>query len=216
MDKGDYECYGNYKKMKTNKSFREKIEYFLYEDDSFEATAAKFLLMTLALGGVVFAGAILPGILKYANGSRRFGNYDKVQFKRAVSNLKRRKLIEITSEKGGRVRVNLTNKGKKRVKEFTLESLSLPKPKKWDKKWRVVVFDIPTHPKKLNIARAALREKIKELGFCKLQHSVWIHPHPCEDEILLVAEIFEVTKFIEILTVEKLLHESKIRHFFNL
>lgn len=201
--------------MKKQKSLREKIEYFLYEDDSFEATAAKFLLMTLALGGVVFAGAVLPGILKFAAGSRRFGNYDKKQYKLAVNNLKRGNLIEIVSEKNGHIRVNLTNKGKKRIKEFTLDSLSIQKPKKWDKKWRVVIFDIPTHPKKMNVARAALREKIKELGFHKLQHSVWVHPYPCEDEILLVSEIFEVTKYIEILTVDKLLHESKIRNFFD-
>ncbi|OGI25166.1 MAG: hypothetical protein A3J76_03105 [Candidatus Moranbacteria bacterium RBG_13_45_13] len=154
--------------------------------------------------------------MKAVSGSRKFRRYDKKQFKSAVNNLKRRKLIEIISEKDGRIRVNLTNKGMKRVEEFTFDTLAIPKPKKWDRKWRVVIFDVPTHPKKLNIARAALREKIKELGFYKLQRSVWIHPYPCEDEILLVGEIFEVTKYIEILTVEKLLHESKIKHFFNL
>lgn len=201
---------------KETKSLKEKIEYFLYEDDSFSATAGKFLLMTLALGGVVFAGAVLPGILKAARGSRHFRRYDKKQMKRAVDNLKRRKLIEIISEKDGRIRANLTNKGAKRVKEFTFDNLAIRKPPKWDRKWRVVIFDIPTHPKKLNYARAALREKIKELGFYKLQKSVWIHPYPCEDEILLIGEIFEVTSCLEILTVEKLLHEAKIKNFFNL
>lgn len=202
--------------MKKEKNIREKIEYFLYEDDSFGATASKFILMILALGGVAFAGAVIPGIMKATSGSRRFRNYKKQQFKSAVNNLKRRKLIEIISEKDDRVRVNLTSKGMKRVREFAFDNLSIPKPKKWDRKWRVVIFDIPTHPKKLNIARNALREKIKELGFHKLQHSAWIYPYPCEDEILLVAEIFEVTKYIEILTVEKLIHESKIKHAFSL
>lgn len=202
--------------MKEERNIREKIEYFLYEDDSFGATASKFLLMILALGGVAFAGAVVPGIMEAASRSRRFRCYDKKQFKSVVNNLKRRKLIEIISGKDGRVRVNLTNKGMKRVREFAFDNLSIPKPKKWDRKWRVVIFDIPTHPKKLNIARNALRGKIKELGFHKLQHSVWVHPYPCEDEILLVGEIFEVTKYIEILTVEKLLHEAKIKHFFNL
>ncbi len=198
------------------KNLKEKIEYFLYENDSFSATAGKFLLMTLALGGVVFAGAVLPGILKVAGSSPRFRRYSKRDIKNAIGNLKRRKLIEIISEQNGRVKVILTNKGKKRVREFAIDNLAIAKPKKWDKKWRVVIFDIPTQPKRLDIARAALREKIKELGFHKLQKSVWIHPYPCEDEILLVGEIFEVTKFIEILTVEKLLHEAKIKAFFNL
>ncbi|OGI25102.1 MAG: hypothetical protein A3J76_02655 [Candidatus Moranbacteria bacterium RBG_13_45_13] len=172
--------------------------------------------MTLALGGVVFAGAVLPGILKAVGSSSHFRRYKKSGIKNALGNLKRRKLIDIISEQNGRVKVILTNKGKKRVKEFTMDNLAIAKPKKWDEKWRVVIFDIPTQPKQLNIARAALREKIKELGFHKLQKSVWIYPYPCEDEILLVGEIFEVSKFIEILTVEKLLHEAKIKASFNL
>jgi len=201
---------------KSQKTFKEKIEYFLYEDDSFKATAGKFLLATLALGGVVFAGAVLPGLMKATRGSRNFHRYKKKQIKSAFSNLRRRKLVEIVSEKNDRVRIKLTNKGLKRVKEFSIESLAIQKPTKWDKKWRAVIFDIPTRPKRLNTARAALREKIRELGFYKLQHSVWIHPYPCEDEILLVSEIFEVTSFVEILTVEKLLHEAQLKIFFNL
>lgn len=202
--------------MKAEKNLREKIEYFLYEDDSFEATAAKFLLMILALGGIAFAGAVLPGIMKSVAGSRCFRHYKKGQYKSAINNLKRRKLIKIISETDGTIRVRLSNRGLERVKEFAFENLSIQKPKKWDRKWRVVIFDIPVKPKKLNIARNALREKIKELGFHKLQHSAWIFPYPCEDEILLVGEIFKVTKYIEILTVEKLLHETKIKHFFGL
>ncbi len=133
-----------------------------------------------------------------------------------MDNLKRRKLIKVISEKGDYIKVELTNKGAKRVKEFTFETLKIKKPKKWDRKWRVVIFDIPIQPKRLNYARAALREKIKELGFYKLQKSVWIHPYPCEDEILLVGEIFGVTRCVEILTVEKLLHEEKVKNYFNL
>jgi len=204
------------KQNKEVKNLKEKIEYFLYEDDSFSATAGKFLLMTLALGGIVFTGAVLPGILKFVGNTPHFRRYNKRDIKNAIGNLKRRKLIDIISEQNGRVKVILTDKGKKRVREFAIDSLTIAKPKKWDKKWRVVIFDIPTQPKRLNIARAALREKIKELGFHKLQKSVWIHPYPCKDEILLVGEIFGVSKFIEILTVEKLLHETKIKASFNL
>jgi len=198
-----------------DKTLKEKIEYFLYEDDSFSTTAAKFLLMTLALSGVVAVGAALPGILKIAGRSPHFQRYSKKGMKDAVGNLKRRRLIEIISEKDGRIRVNLTNKGMKRVKEFAFDKLVIQKPKKWDRKWRVVIFDIPTQPKRLNSARAALRGKIKELGFRKLQKSVWVHPYPCEDEILLVGEIFNVTKYIEILVVEKMLHDLKAKSFFD-
>jgi len=45
--------------------------------------------------------------------------------------------------------------------------------KPWDKKWRLVVFDIP---EKNRLARDALRKKLKELGFAPLQRSTWISP----------------------------------------
>lgn len=199
--------------MSHSKSLKEKIEYFLYEDDSLSTTAAKFVLMALFAGGFAFAGAMFPGVLRVVGqykGSRR---YSKKQIGNAIYNLKRRKMVEIVSESGGKIKVKLTKEGKEKIREFSFDNLSIAKPKKWDCKWRVVIFDIPT---RRNQARNALREKIKELGFFQLQKSVWAHPYPCEDEILLVAEIFRVMPFVEIITAEKILHERKIKNFFRL
>ncbi|MDD5397274.1 MAG: hypothetical protein PHW24_04460 [Candidatus Moranbacteria bacterium] len=79
-----------------------------------------------------------------------------------------------------------------------------------------MIFDIPTKPKIYNQARNALRAKIKELGFYQMQKSVWVYPYECEDEILLVAEIYQVQKHIEIITAEKILHENIVRKAFKL
>lgn len=62
----------------------------------------------------------------------------------------------------------------------------------------------------------ALRDKIKEIGFVQLQKSVWVCPYECEDEILFLAESYYVTKYIEILTVEKMLHEEQLKRKFKL
>jgi phenylacetic acid degradation operon negative regulatory protein len=43
----------------------------------------------------------------------------------------------------------------------------------WDRKWRVVIFDIPEIDKK---AREHLRQKLVSLGFGKLQKSVYVSP----------------------------------------
>ena len=75
------------------------------------------------------------------------------------------------------------------------------------------MFDIPI---KFNKARGALRSKLKYLGFYQLQKSVWAYPYPCEDEILFLANIFQIEPFIEIFTADELLHENKIRNFFQL
>ncbi|MCX6763712.1 MAG: hypothetical protein NTZ97_03190 [Candidatus Moranbacteria bacterium] len=191
------------------------VENFV-NSDSPSATAGKFLLMAVALGGIVFAGAIVPGLLYLMKELDKSKKYSDQQIKNAFYNLKKRKLIEIIEESGDKFKVKLTNKGQDRIKEISFESLAIKKPNNWDKKWRVLVFDIPTKPKIYNQAREALRAKIKDLGFFQMQKSVWVYPYECEDEILFIAEVFQVQKYIEILTVEKLLYENRLKKEFSL
>ena len=74
--------------------------------------------------------------------------------------------------KDGRPYLRLTSVGKKRIeRDFPL--LAIQK-KKWDKKWRVVVFDIEESSKQ---TRERFRGKLKELGFGMLQESVFISPY---------------------------------------
>lgn len=202
-------------KIADEKQLAEIIEDFLHSD-SYSATAAKFVLASLALGGIAFGGAILPGILKTTKKFSQSKRYSKKQIANNIYLLKNRKFIEIIQEGDEQFRVQLTNKGQKRVKEFCFEALEIKKPKIWDKKWRVLIFDIPTKPKIYHQAREALRNKIKDLGFYQMQKSTWVYPYECEDEILFVAELFQVQKHIEILTVEKLLHEDKLKKEFDL
>jgi len=68
--------------------------------------------------------------------------------------------------------IRLTSKGKEKIqRDFSLVRFQ---NKKWDKKWRVVIFDIEEKRKK---QRDQLREKLKELGFGMIQESVWISPY---------------------------------------
>lgn len=202
------------KKMAA-KTAKEIIEDFLYSDSK-SATVTKFILMSLAIGGIVFAGALIPALLSMTGEAKFKKRYSKKHLQNAIGTLKHRKLIEIIQEKNGKTRVVLTNKGEKRVREFCFEELKIQKSKKWDKKWRVLIFDIPTKPKIYNKAREALRSKIKKVGFLQLQKSVWVYPYECEDEILFLSECYFVTRFVEILTVDKMLHEEQLKRKFKL
>ena len=168
------------------KTTKEVIESFLYSDSK-GATATKFILMSLAVGGIVFAGALIPALFSITRGGEFRKRYSKKHLQNAIGTLKHRKLIEIIQEKNGKTKVILTNKGEKRVREFCFDELKIKKSKKWDKKWRVLIFDIPTKPKIYNKAREALRNKIKKIGFLQLQKSIWVCPYECEDEILFLA-----------------------------
>lgn len=195
---------------------KEKIENFLHSN-TIPATATKLILASLAVGGLAFTGAVIPGIFKIVESLRNSGvqpeKFSKPQVANALATLKRRKLIKIRKEKNGKFLVKLTNQGRKRLIKMSLEAVSIKKSKRWDGKWRMVIFDIPVH---FNDARAALRYKMKELGFKQLQKSVWIIPYECEDEILFISEMFEVEKYVEIITAEKILHEKIIRKSFKL
>jgi DNA-binding transcriptional regulator PaaX len=202
------------KKQKSFQDVKNEIENFLHSD-SIPANATKFLLMVVAMGGIVVGGAVVPGILKVLKEmdlSEKKTSFSKKQISNAFADLKRKKLIEIEKYDGDNISVKLTNKGKERTREFHFDLLSIKKPKKWDGKWRIIIFDIPNRFKP---AREALREKIKELGLHQLQKSVWVHPYDCEDEILFVAEAFEVQRFVEIITAERLLHMDIVKNKFR-
>jgi len=203
------------KEIEKSKEFREIIEDFL-DSDSGYATAAKFLLAFIALGGVMVVGAVAPAIFAATKNIRRQRKYSEKQIRDAYYNLKKKNLIEIIEEGDEKFKVKLTNKGAEKVREFSYDALEISKPEHWDKKWRILIFDIPTKPKIYNQARNALRDKIKELGFYQMQKSVWVCPYECEEEILFVAELFQVQKHIEMITAEKVLHEEILKSKFGL
>lgn len=206
------------KKENLADNVRKKAEAFLVSDSP-SATATKFLLTFIAIGGVSIVGATFPGLVKaigfFSNSSKKKNRYPEVKIKNSLKYLKKKQFVEIIKEKNGKIWVRLTNKGRNRLTGYSLDVLEIKKPEKWDGKWRVLMFDIPSHPKKYDYARDALRRKIRELGLYQIQKSVWVYPYECEDEILFVAEIFKVQRYIEILTVEKLLHESLLREKFK-
>lgn len=74
--------------------------------------------------------------------------------------------------KDGMPYLRLTTVGKNKIeRDFPLLT---NKRKKWDRKWRLVVFDIEEISRK---TRERFRYKLKEVGFGMLQESVFISPY---------------------------------------
>lgn len=132
----------------------------------------------------------------------------------ALASAKRSKLI-ILREEEGKFIVELSERGRRKIKEVQFQSLKIPTPPEWDKKWRLVIFDIP-ETKRGKLARQALVEKLRILGFVFLQKSVWAHPYPCENEVRLVAENFGVSRFIHIVVAESISNDAKLHSRFSL
>lgn len=110
--------------------------------------------------------------------------------------------------------IALTEEGKKRAGRYAALELRLRKPKKWDGKWRIVIFDIPNATR---ITREALRGKLIEFGFRKLQQSIWIFPYECDKEIRLLREFFGLQpRQLQLIVADRMEEEAAMRKLFRL
>lgn len=178
---------------------------------------AKYILISIGVVGIVVLAAAAPGALYIAKAfpRDRQGFPKKLKPKsmaRSIRGLQRNELLTI-KEKNGKMEIRLTKKGRQKFKEIQLEKLEITKPQHWDKKWRIVIFDIPD--KSFKQARDILREKLKEWNFYPLQKSVWVCPWPCENEIQLVAELYAVEPYVNIIVAEKVFGDVSLRKYFD-
>lgn len=174
------------------------------------------ILKVLAIAGLFIVAGSSPGFIralyKELGKRKRFKSYNADQTKRTLDNLKRSRLI-IFKEKDGKFSVELTEKGKKVLREIDISELKNKKPSQWDGLWRIVIFDIPEGKK---YGRGALRDKMKEVGFYQLQKSVWAFPYECEKEIDLLVEVFDINSFVNIITAKKIKDDEKLKKYFKL
>ena len=197
---------------KRYRNIKELADRFM-ESESASAYIGRALLATVALGGIFAVGAVAPNIFSAFGRYSKRHNFSEKQIQKSFYYLRRKKLIKILNEKDGVSRVKITKSGQKKFKEFAIDTMSINIPRRWDRKWRAVVFDVP---EKYKAARDSLRRKLRELGFYQLQRSIFVHPYPVEEEVLFVAALFDIERFVEILTIDNLLDEKPLRNFFNI
>lgn len=87
------------------------------------------------------------------------------------------------------------------------------KPKIWDEKWRLVMFDIPEKRKKI---RNLLRFHLKKIGFIQVQGSVWVYPYPCEEIIVIIKIYFNLNDEVLYFTTDHIENDQKLRKIFKL
>ena len=98
--------------------------------------------------------------------------------------------------------IHITKKGSARVDYYKLQELSFdPSGKRWDHKWRIIIFDIPERRRN---ARKIFRDKLKEWDCTKLQQSVFVTPHVCNKEIDELIDILVFRPYVHVITVPTL------------
>lgn len=125
---------------------------------------------------------------------------------------KRLDVVTIQELENGEFEIKLNAKGQKRVQRANFETLQVPQPLNWDKRWRLVVFDIP---ETYRDSRRFLAEKLKTMNFYMLQKSLWVHPYPCTEQITLIKHILpELEPFVVLLETDWIdQHNRLVKHF---
>ena len=175
-----------------------------------------YLAVAGVLAMVVTAPYALAGIARLYASVKKLSP-EQTQIRRiaqALAAAKRGKLIIMREKPDGKFLVELSEKGRRRLKDVDYENLQIPMLKPWDGKWRIVIFDIP-HTFRKSI-RNAFTIKLKRLGFYLLQKSVWVHAYPCENEIRFLAELLNVSRFVHIIVAESLTNDVKLHRHFQL
>ncbi len=177
----------------------------------------KDTLLIIATAGVITMIAVISPVA-FVNLARTYfhDKSRKAVYARArkIRELQRKKLISFKELGDGRVEIKLAHKGKILVREYDLENLKFKKPKKWDGRWHVYSYDIPSSKKK---ASDAFRYKIKQIGLFKIQKSVWVFPYDCMSEIEFLTSVFEIdinSNIFHIITKE-IPREQEARKFFG-
>ncbi|MBI3385386.1 hypothetical protein HY030_04300 [Candidatus Gottesmanbacteria bacterium] len=174
-------------------------------------------VLRLLAGGAVLTSLILSPHLTLAAIStfklfHDWNNYSSFQLKRTVERLRKRKMVKIVERENETV-VELSGLGRKELLRYDISKMQIPKPRKWDGKWWLVIFDIPEIAKN---RRNIFQKKLKTLGFHFIQKSVCIHPYPCQKEIEFLREVYGIKKGVDLLRVEFFEKEYLVRDKFNL
>lgn len=188
-----------------------KYKYYFKKPKS-EITKDIFEILLVA-GMVAIASTSPYFIINILKAYKRLEKYPKNKISDTFYRLRKRGYIKFSEEKG-QIYISFTAEGKKAAGWMQIDSLKIKKPKKWDKKWRIVTFDISNLK---TLYREALRGKLKELGFCIFQKSVWISPFNCEDEIKLLKDFFGLKDDeMRFIVAEKVENDEQFRKFFKL
>ncbi|MFZ3043691.1 MAG: CRISPR-associated endonuclease Cas2 [Minisyncoccia bacterium] len=173
----------------------------------------KALLVTAVLGGVVLIAATAPNaaqLLRFFPGYKKGAKFN-YQYKSALGRLAARGYVVFEKQDGKRY-ARITEKGK-RMLQLEIEKTAMAKKKKWDRRWRVIIFDIPERRRKM---RVRLRSVMEECGFVRLQDSVWIYPYDCEDLIALAKTNLHLGGDVLYMIVERLERDKHLREHFGL
>lgn len=140
--------------------------------------------------------------------------FDKIRLWKILRRLDKQRDVELQKQPDGTTLVKLTDKGHVRFLRYKLEELSNTlNKKKWDGRWRIIIFDVP---EKERSKRDSFRAFLNSLKFYQLQESVYLTPYPCEDEMEYLRDYYHLGKNAQMLVTNGLEDDDAFKMYFGL
>ncbi len=222
----------NRKKVKHSRQMRKSKQPSLYANINWQKAVVLFQRPLISsernhkypstkeilhlLGKLAEAGMIImshgaePGVERVLLGEQ---SYESWRTRKIVNQLAKQKYVNLMENSDGSMTVRITKHGLTRALTYELDTMTVVQPKRWDKKWRLVIFDIPDKYKRM---RDIFRMRLRQLGLFAFQESAYISPYTCFNEVEFLRELYGVTFTVQYLLVEKVEDDASLRKHFLL
>lgn len=130
----------------------------------------------------------------------------------AIHSLYRQGLVAIDEGGDGTTTITLKPAGKRAGENLAAAPGPSGRPE-WDRRWRLVLFDVPEEKRK---SRETFRYHLQKLGFTEFQRSAFLYPYPCAREVDALAERLQIQEHIVMITAESVSNEFHFKKRFGL
>lgn len=170
-------------------------------------SVAECILLGLGEFGSTMVESFFPKRYAFTRPGRLLLGFDRVRPERIRQELWRLQTRGLVAKTGRRRQSTyaLTPHGHTTLRRIAMR---IARPDRPDGSWHVVVFDVP---ERLRKARAALRYELTQLGFQKLQESVWVSRYPVSKEFYEFMEAANLLRYTILLKVTDASEIEKMR-----
>ena len=141
--------------------------------------------------------AVYPEMYRFRKAYAR--KRERKQFTNLIYHLRKKGYIKIAHFQGEQG-VLLTPRGAQKVLRARCRLAG--KRKRRDGKWIMIIFDIP---EKKRILRDILRQMLYQLGYEKLQGSVWISPYDVLEKTETLVRGYDIDDYVRIFFIDEII-----------
>lgn len=170
------------------------------------------VLATIAVPGIIAFAAIAGNAVQLLDYLPQ-GRYNLRYRMKSVTGRLVAKGYASWEARGDKKYLRITAKGRQAFAYEQAKVALKNQKKKWDGRWRMVVFDVPERRRKV---RTHLCAVMREIGFVRMQDSVWVYPYDCEDFIALLKAELKIGKDVLYAIADTIERDKGLRFYFKL